>query len=55
MENAPANFTKATTDALLFCTMTILALGSLSYAAYAQYTESIILLNLEAGLLTYIV
>lgn len=53
MKNPRAHFTEALGKALLFATGLMVILGSLSYAAFGQYTYEVILLNLEPNLITY--
>ncbi len=55
MEYSSKLFTNSLGQALLFSTGLIVMLGSLSYAAYGQYTESVILMNLKPSTMTYVV
>jgi solute carrier family 36 (proton-coupled amino acid transporter) len=55
MEYSEKNFTASLGNALLFATGLIVLLGSLSYSAFGQYTESLILMNLKPTTLTYVV
>ena len=55
MESGQKLFTGSLSNALLFATGLIVFLGSLSYGAYGQYTESVILMNLKPSTLTYVV
>jgi len=55
MEDNQHGFTKSLGYALSFVSVMIVILGSLSYAAYGQYTEGVILLNLKPDTWTYMV
>lgn len=55
MEGSSQLFTRALGHALLFASCLIVFLGSLSYAAYGQYTFGVILLNLDPCFTTYFV
>ena len=48
-------FSRSLGQALGFSTILMILLGSLSCAAYGQYTNSVILLNLAPSTLTYVV
>ena len=55
MENGPVNFRSALGIGLQVTIIVIIVVSSFSYAAYAQYTRSIILLNLKPSPITYLV
>jgi hypothetical protein len=55
MENNDKLFTRSLGNALGFSSILIVILGSLSCAAFGQFTNSVILLNLNPSTLTYVV
>ena len=55
MENGHKNFTTALGYALMFTSTLIILIGCLSYAAYAQFTQSIVLLNLTPSKVTFLI
>ena len=55
MHDGNKNFMRALGPALLITITMVVTVGALSYAAFAQYTSDLILLNLSPGVLTYIV
>jgi proton-coupled amino acid transporter len=53
--DAPRNFMTALNRAVVITVCLIVLIGSLSYAAYGDFTKSIILLNLKGGSLTFLI